>query len=571
MKLSTNTYWGTNPYCKNQCIVVSLIDVSESERKRISDNANASLEYLASNFRYKKQLIGTTFPDEIGLHIAHASLFILNYVRGDLDEYGFTNKLQNPSIYIEFHNPNLAVEAVKIILHMFLNFKNKNTKNYNEVLSKFWNLCRKEHPDFQAHALISSAKSRGLHFAPLGNRYWLYGMGVNSKIFFETSTIEDLRSPFKTDKTSGKYFFNSLGVPTANYQIAESYDETLSAAIKIGFPCVIKPVRGGGGKGVTANIISMDQIPFAYKEAGKYLRKSKKIMVERFVEGDDYRLITVGGKFIACVNRRAPFVIGDGINTIEELIHLQINQYRTLNLYESRYKRPMPVDAEVEEMLKLQDLSLDSVIPQGKSVKLRRNDNLSTGGSAKIIDNINPEVVLMAEKISRQSGMYSLGIDYITTDISLSPFESGGNFIEINRTQGIDTLLAADYDVIKAGTIFLGESTNNIEIDLHIFHQSKLNKLVQNYSGENAVFLPNVIVQNGVRIDAKNLHFTNVVNKFLSDKSLLSGDIFASVEFINTNGIPIKNLRRIIIEKSSLTASIGEMFRHSKCTVVHMD
>lgn len=117
----------------------------------------------------------------------------------------------------------------------------------------------------------------------------------------------------------------------------------------------------------------------------------------------------------------------------------------------------------------------------------------------------------------------------------------------------------------------MGESTNNIEIDLHIFHQSKLDKLVKNYSGENAVFLPNVIVQNSVKIDAKNLHFTKVLNKFLSDKSLKSGDIFASVEFINMNGIPIKNPRRIFIEKSSLTASIGEMFRHSKCTVIHMD
>ena len=118
--------------------------------EKISDNANASLEYLASNFRYKKQLIGTTFPDEIGLHIAHASLFILNYVRGDLDEYGFTNKLQNPLIYIEFHNPNLAVEAVKIILHMFLNFKNKNTKNYNEVLSNF-GICAEKSIQISKH------------------------------------------------------------------------------------------------------------------------------------------------------------------------------------------------------------------------------------------------------------------------------------------------------------------------------------------------------------------------------------------------------------------------------------
>lgn len=322
---------------------------------------------------------------------------------------------------------------------------------------------------------------------------------------------------------------------------------------------------------MTANITSMDQIPFAYKEAGKYLRNAMKIMVEKFVDGVDYRLITVGGNFIACIKRSAPFVIGDGINTIEELIHLQINQYRTLNLYESRYKRPMPVDDAVIEMLKLQDLNLKSIIPIGKCVKLRRNDNLSTGGSAEIIDNINPEVVLMAEMISRQSGLYSLGIDYITTDISMSPFKSGGNFIEMNRTQGIGGLVAADYDLIKAGNIFLGESTTNIEIDLHIFRQSKLNKLIQNYSAKNAVFLPNVLVLNGVKTDLKNLHFTKVLNRFLSDKRLLSGDIFASIEFIITNGIPIKNLRRIFIKKSSLTESISEMFRHLNCTVVYTD
>lgn len=571
MKIGINIYWGPNPFCKNQCVVTSLMDLKESERQLICDNASAALQYLTSNFGYKKLFDGIRFPDEICLHIAHATLFILNYVRGDLDEYGFSNKLQDPSIYIEFHNPNLAIKAVKIILNLFLNVKNNLSSDYKKNLDKFWNLCRVEHPDFQAHSLIASSKSRRLHYAPLGNRCWLYGMGINSKIFFETSPVEDLRSSFKTDKVSGKVFFHSLGVPTANYEITEGYEETLSAAIKIGFPCAIKPVHGGGGKGVTAGIKSIEELQFAYNEVSKYLKTSSKIMVEKFVEGNDYRLMTVAGNFVACIKRSAPFVIGDGLNTIETLIHQQINQHRTLNLYASRYKRPMPIDDVVIEMLKLKGLSLQSIIPIGERIKLRRNDNLSTGGSAEIINDINREVALMAEKISRQSGMYSLGIDYMTKDITLPPCESGGNFIEINLTQGIDALLAADYDVIKAGDIFLGDSTANIKINLHILSQRKLLPLIENYSGESALFLPNIIFQNGSKTHVKDIHFTKLLNNFLANKRLLSGDIFASIEFINMNGMPMKNIHKVFIERPFLTENIEQMLSHLNCTVVHID
>jgi len=537
---------------------------TEAEQK-VTDNVDAVSEYLASNYGYRYTRDNKKSLENSFRFLARASLFLLNYVRGDLDEWGYIDSEKNPAIYLEFHRSKLTVEAVEILWRMLVRFNGAKHPEYDMILNAFWDECHREHPDFQAHALIAAAKSKHLFFAPVGKKIWLYGMGAHSKVFFETSTLEDMKSAFKTDKLSGKHFFKSLDVPTAGYETAESYDGVLAAAKSIGFPCAVKPIDSGAGKGVTANIQTSEEVAFAYAEAGKYVNGSEQIMVEAFVPGRDYRLVVVGGKFVSCVQREAPVVHGDGVHTIRTLIHRQINQYRTRNLYASRYRRPVPIDAAVTEMLALQHLTLESVPPAGEAIKLRRNDNLSTGGSAKIVDNVHPEIIRFAETMAGASGLYSMGIDYITTDITLSPLESGGKFVEINRTQGIDVLLAADYDVASAGRIFLGDSVENIPVHLYILDAPGLKKFFDAYAGEYALFLPDTVVKRGEAAKSGDAHFVQTLHRIFLDKSLSALDIVATVEFVENFGFPTEYIEKVFAEKSCLSDRVRQTIAHLQC------
>ena len=52
----------------------------------------------------------------------------------------------------------------------------------------------------------------------------------------------------------------------------------------------------------------------------------KVILVERFIQGQDFRFLVVGNKVVAAARRQAPAVIGNGRHSVAELIlslHLQ--------------------------------------------------------------------------------------------------------------------------------------------------------------------------------------------------------------------------------------------------------
>lgn len=76
------------------------------------------------------------------------------------------------------------------------------------------------------------------------------------------------------------------GVPTARYQIFESFDSAFKFAKSLGFPCVIKADGLAAGKGVVIaqNILELETTLHEFF-AGKFGDASKKIVIEEFLEG----------------------------------------------------------------------------------------------------------------------------------------------------------------------------------------------------------------------------------------------------------------------------------------------
>lgn len=85
-----------------------------------------------------------------------------------------------------------------------------------------------------------------------------------------------------------------LGLRTAAYRYAASYDELCAAAAEIGFPCVVKPLMSSSGKGQSV-VRSADELAQAWRYGCEGSRGDiKELIVEEFIRFDsEITLLTV--------------------------------------------------------------------------------------------------------------------------------------------------------------------------------------------------------------------------------------------------------------------------------------
>ncbi len=203
---------------------------------------------------------------------------------------------------------------------------------------------------------------------------------------------------------------------------------------QIGLPVVIKPFDANQGKGVHLNLKNKNEIIAAFKDASKY---SNGIIVEQYISGRDYRVLVVGGKVCAVAERLPALVIGDGEHTIEELVKI-INEDPRRGEQHEKALTKIRLDAVADKLLKLNNMTRESVPSVGEIVKLRGNANLSTGGTAvDCTDLIHPDNADIAVRAANAIGIDIAGIDIVTEDISKSVYDTGGAVVEVNTAPGI--------------------------------------------------------------------------------------------------------------------------------------
>ena len=206
------------------------------------------------------------------------------------------------------------------------------------------------------------------------------------------------------------------------------------SACDIGVPVVVKPRDGNQGRGVATNLTTREQILAAYQAA---LAESKQVVVEKFVPGHDYRLLVVGGKVVAAARREPAQVLGDGARTIRELVDAA-NLDPRRGEHHATVLSKIKLDAVSLGVLADQGYTPDSVPPAGTVVLIRRNGNLSTGGTAiDMTERVHPQVAARAVEAAQVIGLDIAGVDVVTTDISAPLEEQGGVIVEVNASPGL--------------------------------------------------------------------------------------------------------------------------------------
>ncbi|MDP1703809.1 MAG: cyanophycin synthetase, partial [Sulfurimicrobium sp.] len=283
--------------------------------------------------------------------------------------------------------------------------------------------------------IVDAATERGIPSIRLtdGNLMQL-GYGVRQRRIWtaETDQTSAIAEGIASDKDLTKNLLQSCGVPVPEGRVVDSPEDAWEAAEDIGVPVVVKPSDGNHGRGVSAELMTREEVEAAY---GVALNEGSEVMVERFVRGNEHRLLVVAGRLVAAVRGESASVVGDGRSSIAELIDAQLNTDPRRGATEDFPLDVIILDKEPAIALEIlrQGFTPDSIPPLGKSVMVQRNGNVAFD----VTDLVHPDVAATVSLAARIVGLDVAGIDLVAEDISRPLEEQRGAIVEVNAGPGL--------------------------------------------------------------------------------------------------------------------------------------
>ena len=241
------------------------------------------------------------------------------------------------------------------------------------------------------------------------------------------------------NKRLTKMMLEDAGIPVPKGTVIRKLKSAIEDAQWLSYPVTVKPHDGHHGKGVTTNITNEEELVEAFERAKK---RSNKIIVEQHLTGNDYRMLVVGGKFVAAAKRAPAAVLGDGQHTIAELIEIE-NQNPDRGYGHENVMTRLKVSSVTEHLLEKFAYTMDTVLKNGETFNLELTANLSTGGSAKdVTDQVHKANKFMAERIAKIIDLDIAGVDVMAPTITEPIAKVGGAVIEVNAAPGLRMHLA---------------------------------------------------------------------------------------------------------------------------------
>ena len=235
------------------------------------------------------------------------------------------------------------------------------------------------------------------------------------------------------DKEETNKILANCGLPVPKQELVRSADRAVRAAERLGYPVVTKPYNGNHGRGITVGLATPEAVRAGFEAAAEH---SSSVIVETFLQGEDHRLLVVGGELIAATLRTPGQVVGDGTHSVRQLIDI-VNQDPRRGIGHEKVMTRIELDAQAETMLAKQGLTADSVPAADQAVPLRSTANLSTGGTATdVTDVIHPDNREMAIRAVTAIGLDVGGVDFLCPDITESYKTIGGGICEVNAAPG---------------------------------------------------------------------------------------------------------------------------------------
>lgn len=281
-----------------------------------------------------------------------------------------------------------------------------------------------------ARILVDEARRRGIGVEVLDAEHGYFRLVLGGRTITCRESLSELTSAIAMSRCDDKRVTRNvltgagLRMPA---QIAAGGREPLRAFLERHGRVVVKPARGEQGQGVQVDLRSLDEIERAIADARRFC---EDVIVEELVPGDDLRIVVIDCKVVAAATRRPAQVTGDGENTVRTLIDKQSRRRQAATGGESS----IPLDAETERCVKSAGHSMDTILPAGETLVVRKTANLHTGGTIHdVTARLSPQLAAVAERAARALEIPVVGFDLMVPDVE------GGDYaiIEANERPGL--------------------------------------------------------------------------------------------------------------------------------------
>ncbi|HTQ40494.1 MAG TPA: cyanophycin synthetase [Pirellulales bacterium] len=373
-------------------------------------------------------------------HILEHVVLELQTLAGSDCGFGRTRESNEEGVYkvaIEYQEESLCRAALDAGRELCLAAVNDQPFDVEGTVKQLRSLYENARLGPSTGAIVNAALQRGIPMRRL-NGESLIQLGWGSKqrriLASETDRTTAMAETIAQDKDLTRSLLHSIAVPVPEGRPVVSAADAWEAASEIGLPVVVKPRYGNQGRGVATNLRTREQVTEAYTAARE---ESRNIIVEKHAAGGDFRLLIVGDKLVAAAQRQAAQVTGDGQHSIQALVD-EVNGDPRRGEDHATCLSKIPLDAVSLQVLTEQGYTLDSIPPAGQQVLIRRNANLSTGGTAAdVTDFVHPEIAARAIEAARMVGLDVAGVDVVCENIGRPLEQQGGVIVEVNAAPGL--------------------------------------------------------------------------------------------------------------------------------------
>lgn len=365
-------------------------------------------------------------------------------------------------------------------------------------------------------SIIEEAEARGIPWIRL-NKYSLcqLGYGANQKRIQATVTSEtsSIGVEIACDKEDTKYLLEQAQIEVPRGDIISRESSLEEACRYVGYPLVVKPVGGNHGRGITVNIKNYEDAVVAFHAAKNV---SPKVIIEKYITGEDYRLLVINNVLVAAAKRSPAHIIGDGKSTIKELVD-EVNSDPRRGYGHENVLTKITINDLTKTIIAAKGYTDDSVPAKDERVILKDTANLSTGGTAEdVTDIVHPSNVSMCERISKIIDLDICGIDIMTTDISQPLNETGGAVLEVNAGPGfrmhlaptsglprnvaapvVDKLFPQQGDTGRIPIIAITGTNGKTTTTRLIAHMAKMKGYRVGYTTSDGVYIQNRLLMKG--------------------------------------------------------------------------
>ncbi|MFZ3219682.1 MAG: cyanophycin synthetase, partial [Rhodoferax sp.] len=241
--------------------------------------------------------------------------------------FSCTTPTMEPRVYqvvVEYSEETVGRLALELAQALCLAARDDTPFDLADALTQLRDLDEDVRLGPSTGCIVDAAVARGIPYSRMTEGSMVrFGWGSKQRRIqaAEMDTTSAISEAIAQDKDLTKKLLAAAGVPVPMGREVRDAEDAWAAACEIGLPVVVKPNDGNQGKGVTVNITTQEHLLKAYAIATQF---RDDILVERYMPGNDFRLLVVGNKLVAAARRDPPTVVGDGVHTITQLVD-QVN------------------------------------------------------------------------------------------------------------------------------------------------------------------------------------------------------------------------------------------------------